>query len=87
MYLFICLCSHLPFSINTSDDDNLCESSFQIFPQDSHLAGLQDVDLLIINGVSVLYQEAITLILHLQKNNNNKKQISVIPCTQTETSP
>lgn len=33
----------------------------------SYLAGLQDVDLLLVDGVSVLFQEAVTLILHLQR--------------------
>lgn len=33
----------------------------------SYLAGLQDVDLLLVDCVSVLFQEAITLILHLQR--------------------
>lgn len=32
----------------------------------SYLAGLQDVDLLFVDSVSVLLQEALTLILHLQ---------------------
>lgn len=31
----------------------------------SYLAGFQDVDLLLVDGVSVLLQEAFTLILHL----------------------
>lgn len=39
----------------------------------SHLAGLQDVDLLLIDGVSVLLQEAFTLILHLQDPTNQDK--------------
>lgn len=55
-----------------------CESIFQTLPQTSHLAGLQDLDLLVINGVSVLYQKTFTLVLHLQK-----KKIS--PSTQIET--
>ena len=32
-----------------------------------YLTGLQDVDLLFVDGVSVLLQEALTLILHLQR--------------------
>lgn len=59
------LCIYLVFSFNTGGNKalfTLCH--------DSHLAGLQDFDLLIINSVSVLHQEAFTLILHLQKERN-----------------
>lgn len=40
-----------------------------------HLAGFQNIDLFFIHGVPVLFQEAITLILNLEQQNNMYKNM------------
>lgn len=44
----------------------------------SYLTGLQDIDLLLIHGVSVLFQEAFTLIFHLLTQQSNDYFIHLI---------